>query len=182
MFVKVNREERKGKKIKIENYFILWSMCKYTYLPKTPIMQCFHYIQRGHQPFYNSYKICWKIKLPKNCDKWTLSLCKVLCSQKHRIPLNKWMKIWRKTYYGTWKKMFRKKCLKYDILKRKDLPKWNFMRLCFFLLFGYGWVFHCAAFQRDSLPHSTFKTHPFFNCRPHLLRIQNCIYMQVISD
>ncbi len=28
-------------------------------------------------------------------------------------------------------------------------------------------------------PHSTLKTHPCFNCLPHLLRIQNCIYMQV---
>ena len=37
--------------------------------------------------------------------------------------------------------MFRKKCLKYDILKRKDLPNWNFICLWFFPLFGYGWVF-----------------------------------------
>ena len=29
------------------------------------------------------------------------------------------MDIWRKTYFGTWKKMFRKKCLKYGIPRRK---------------------------------------------------------------
>ena len=62
------------------------------------------------------------------------------------------------------KKMFRKKCLKYDILKRKDLPKWNCMLLWFSpLCLGMGECFLLfAAFQRASCCHSTLKIHPSF--------------------
>ena len=74
--------------------------------------------------------------------------------------------------------MFRKKCLKYDIPKRKDLPQWNFMRLLI-LPFVWVWVSDCLAVYL--CPHSNLKTHPFFSFHPHLLRNQNCIYMQVFQ-
>ena len=93
-------------------------------------------IQRGYQPFNYSYKICWKKKIT-NCDKWTLSLCKVLCLKSTASRKNKWMEIWRKTYYGTWKSGQEEMHKIWFIY-----PPWNSTDLWFFPLFSYGWVFH----------------------------------------